>query len=219
MKPVPHDHLSSQQQSSSHGRLGHAREARSGAKQPEAFDPARAARLDDPRRFEYLPPAQIAALLDAPKDATVVDFGTGTGTFAIELAGQRPDLTVIALDEQPGMLELLRSKPGAIQLKNLKPVLTDRMAGLESGAERILALNVLHELSDAALRQMIRLLKPEGAILIVDWEAQADRPVGPPKEHTYSAVEAQQRLEAFGLSVEVLKPLRYHFVLRARPAA
>lgn len=96
-----------------------------------------------PRRFEYLPPAQIGALRDAPKDATVVNFGTGT--FAIELTGQHPDLTVIALDEQPGMLELLRIKPGAIELKNLKPVLTDRMEGLKSA---ILALNVLHELSD-----------------------------------------------------------------------
>jgi precorrin-6B methylase 2 len=31
----------------------------------------------------------------------VIDFGAGTGTIAVELARRRPDLEVIALDEQP----------------------------------------------------------------------------------------------------------------------
>ncbi|HVA40906.1 MAG TPA: class I SAM-dependent methyltransferase, partial [Candidatus Binataceae bacterium] len=110
-----------------HGAGHHPGHARSGARQPEAFDPARAALLDDRARFDYLPPARIIALLDAPHAGTVVDFGTGTGTFAIELAERRPDLTVIALDEQPRMLELLRAKPAAGRLKNLKPLLTDQL--------------------------------------------------------------------------------------------
>src|SRR3989304_2758407 len=96
--------------------------SRHGAKQPERFDPARAAKLDDPARFESLPPAEVIDLLDAPQGACVIDFGTGTGTYAIELARRRPDLQVIALDEQPEMLELLRAKPAAAALKNLAPV-------------------------------------------------------------------------------------------------
>lgn len=196
----------------------HPNHERSGAKQPEAFDPGRAALLDDRQRFEYVPPSLILTLLDAPKGGTLIDFGTGTGTYAIELAEQRADLTIIALDEQPRMLDMLRAKPAANRLKNLKPLLTDRVDSIAGTADRILALNVLHELGDKAIKEMLWLLKAEGAILFIDWEADVERPVGPPKGHTYRAADAQKRLEGFGLAVETLSPLRYHFVLRARIA-
>lgn len=196
---------------------GHAH-GRHGAKQPQAFDPTRAALLDDPARFEYLPPSQIIAMLDAPRSGVVVDFGTGTGAYAISLAEQRLDLTVIALDEQPRMLDLLRAKPAAGRLANLKPMHADEIDTIRGGADRILVINVLHELGDDAMRQMIGLLRPGGSILIVDWNAAVDRPVGPPRDHTYNPADATKRLESFGLKIEALEPMRYHFVMRARPA-
>ena len=42
------------------------RDSRHGAKQPEVFNPARAALLDSPDRFDYLPPDRIFAHLEAP---------------------------------------------------------------------------------------------------------------------------------------------------------
>ncbi len=188
---------------------------RTGAKQPKRFDPARAAMLDDPARFEYLPPAEIIAALDPPSGGTVVDFGTGTGAFAIELARRRPDLRVIAYDEQPGMLDLLKAKSDAARLKNLEPVLSDRAEEMAGIGDRILAINVLHEVGDDALAQMVRMLKPGGSILFIDWDAAIERPVGPPRDHTYSCPEARERLEKAGLSVKLLKPWRYHFALAA----
>ncbi|MGH7779680.1 MAG: class I SAM-dependent methyltransferase [Candidatus Binataceae bacterium] len=189
---------------------------RTGARQPNAFNPARAALLDDPQRFEYLPPEQIVALLDAPRGAVVIDFGTGTGTFAIEIAKRRPDLHIVALDEQPGMLELLRAKPEAKNIENLEAILSDAIDRFAGSADRVLALNVLHELSDDALRQMAGLLKPSGTMLIIDWDSAAERPVGPPKDHTYNAAEASTRLQGFGLRAEAAESMKYHFVLRAR---
>lgn len=64
---------------------------RGGAKQPHPFDPARAALLDDKSRFEYLPPSAIVALLDLDGIRTLLDFGTGTGMYAIEVARARSD--------------------------------------------------------------------------------------------------------------------------------
>jgi SAM-dependent methyltransferase len=194
----------------------HHDHSRHGAKQPEVFDPARAALLDDPQRFVHLPPELIFTLLDAPRNGTVVDFGTGTGTFAIELAGQRPDLKVIALDEQPAMLELLKKKLRANQPGNLQPLLSDKIDSIRGMADRVLAINVLHEVGDEVLREMSQLLTPQGSILIVDWDAAVDRPVGPPKGHTHTMAEARSRLVDAGLAVESLQPLRYHFALRAR---
>src|SRR5215469_9628372 len=113
-----------------HGRHpnGHRRGDRHGARQPERFDPARAALLDDPARLQYLPPERLIELLDAPAGARVVDFGAGTGAIAIELAGRRLDLEIIALDEQTQMLDLLKAKPAARKLRNLTAVLNGEMA-------------------------------------------------------------------------------------------
>ncbi len=195
-------------------RASHRHGDRHGARQPERFDPARAALLDDPARAEYLPPDRLIELLDAPARARVVDFGAGTGTIAIELARQRPDLEVIALDEQPRMLDLLRAKPAARGLHNLKPVLSGEMA-LADSAQRVLAINVLHELGDAALEDLAKMLTADGLALIVDWNSEVDRPVGPPRDHVYSPAEARQRLEATGLRVTERAPLKYHYVLVA----
>lgn len=198
-----------------HRHAPHA-DSRHGAKQPERFDPARAARLDDPARFDYLPPAELFELLDAPANGFVVDFGTGTGTYAIELARCRPDLEVIALDEQPEMLKLLTAKPAAAQLRNLKPVLTGNLSDLVGKADRVLAINVLHELGDEALGGLAALLKPAGIALFADWNAEIDRPIGPPKDHVHTPAEALTRLEKAGLKGRVERLLRYHFVVIAK---
>lgn len=189
---------------------------RAGARQPERFDAHRADKLDDPSRFEYLPLDAILSLLDLPTGALLVDFGAGTGAFAIRLAQARPDVSVIALDEQPAMLDRLRAKPQAQSLANLRAVLPDELPRLASRADRVLALNVLHELGDAALASLAGLLAPNGFALFIDWNAEAERPVGPPRDHVYSPREAVERLDRLGFSAQLLPPLRYHYVVRAK---
>ena len=193
----------------------HGGDDRHGARQPERFDPARAALLDDPARFEYLSPDEVFALSAAPTGGRVVDFGTGTGAYAIELAKRRPDLEVIALDEQPQMLDLLRAKPAAQKLANLSPVHTAEIARLRGTADRVLALNVLHEVGDEALLALAALLKPGGAALIVDWNAGVERPVGPPRDHVYTVAEARERIERAGLRIESERMFKYHYALIA----
>ena len=75
----------------------------------------------------------------------MVDFGTGTGTYAIELARARPDLRVIALDEHQAMLDKLQAKLVSDPLENLELVLARTPAArtLEGTVDRVLGLNVL----------------------------------------------------------------------------
>src|SRR5512146_2756357 len=199
-----------------HHGAAHGDDDRHGARQPERFDPARAALLDDPSRFAHLAPEEVFAMLAAPAGGRVVDFGTGTGTYAIELARSRPDLEVIALDEQRQMLDLLRAKPAAQKLPNLVAAHTDEIARLKGTADRVLALNVLHEVGDEALRAMAALLKPTAAVLVVDWNAGVERPVGPPRDHVYTAAEARERMERMGLRIEGERTFKYHDALVAR---
>jgi SAM-dependent methyltransferase len=197
------------------GHHSHGLDDRHGARQPEGFNPERAARLDDPARFEYLSPQEVAKMLDVPAGGKLLDFGTGTGTYAIELARLRPDVEVIAFDEQPEMLDLLRAKPEASELKNLKPVLPAEIAAYEGEIDRVLALNVLHELGDEALRNLKALLGSGGLALFVDWNADADRPAGPPAGHVYSPAEGRRRLEQMAFAIRGEKLFPYHYSILA----
>ncbi len=188
---------------------------RHGARQPERFDPARAARLDDPARFEYLPPADVLALLDLDEGATLLDFGAGTGAYAIEIARARPAALVYALDENEAMLAHLREKLAKSDVSNVTPIEPSELAPLKGRVDRVLALNVLHEIGDASLAELRGLLARGGKALFVDWNADAERPHGPPREHVYGVEEARLRLRENGLAeiAAALFPYHYAFVV------
>ncbi len=191
---------------------------RHGAKQPGRFDPARAAILDDTARFAYASPDTLLAELALAPSATLVDFGAGTGLYAIALAQHRPDLRIVALDEQPAMLEHLRAAIERAAVTNVEAVDPPALNALRGRADGVLALNVLHELGDAALDDVRALLTTDGVALFVDWNADVERPVGPPRDHVYGIDDAVRRLEAAGFRVEIRAALPYHFVLAARRA-
>jgi SAM-dependent methyltransferase len=174
------------------------------------FDPARAQRLDDPERFTYLAPADVIAFVDAPPNAVVLDFGTGTGTYAIAFAQQRPDCTVVGLDLQPDMLALLRAKPAAAAVRSGGPELLSALAGT---IDRVMAINVLHELEDEHVRELFAALGPTSQVAFIDWNADVERPYGPAKEHLFGPAEAERFLAPFGFRLRRTQLFPYHYAI------
>ncbi|MGH7755875.1 MAG: class I SAM-dependent methyltransferase, partial [Vulcanimicrobiaceae bacterium] len=177
--------------------------------------PAKAAMLDDQSRFAYVPPDRILGLLDIPENGSMLDFGTGTGTYAIEIAQKRPDIQVLAYDEQPAMLQLLAAKLRGPAVPNVTLLDAADCQAYGARVDRVLALNVLHELGDDAVRRLLSFLKPGGFALIVDWNADVERPVGPPHDHVYTTSDAFRRLGSFAPDVAVVAKFPYHYALRA----
>lgn len=184
---------------------------------PYKFDPANAARLENPERLKWLPPPELAALLDMPLGATIVDFGTGTGALVIPIAKSRLDSTFYALDEQESMLEILHSKLDAQLLSNVVPIDPEHVTALAGTVDRVLAVNVLHELKDDEMRSLGTLLRPDGYALVVDWNSLVERPAGPPAAKCYSPVEAADRLSGLGFRVQPVGSFLYHHAFIARP--
>jgi ubiquinone/menaquinone biosynthesis C-methylase UbiE len=183
------------------------------------FDPAKAHLLDSSGRDEFLPDGVLVDLLELTGAETVLDYGAGTGRVSVAVAGRLSEGRVVAVDESPEMVELLRARTAESGNVGVVAIAENRVALDDASVDRILAVNLLHEVrGETALTEMRRLLTPGGFVLVVDWDRERPSHPGPPAAHRYSTSEAQQDLTAAGFGVEsVDTDLPYHFVLRARP--
>ena len=133
------------------------------------FDPARADRLDAPERDAYLPDAPLLDHLGLRGDETVVDYGAGTGRLAIAVrtllgAGGR----VVAVEENDEMLVRLHERVAAAEAQvEAVAIASNRVPEPDGGVDRVLAVNLLHEVrGERALEEMRRLLAPDGLLLV-----------------------------------------------------
>jgi trans-aconitate 2-methyltransferase len=187
------------------------RHAHHGAKQPHIFSHERAEMLEEPEREGWLPTPVLVALLDVKPGMRVLDFGAGTGRYAIAIAQAHPDASVTAYDVQPEFLAMIDKRAHDAHVENLHTA-----GALDATYDRIFAVNVLHEVGDEDLRLMRAALAPGGTALIADWDAGIDRPTGPPREHAHTESEARTRLAAAGFTqIKTLQEPRlpYHYTL------
>jgi ubiquinone/menaquinone biosynthesis C-methylase UbiE len=189
----------------------------------EKFDPKHADERENPERLVELPPARLVELLGLTGAETVVDFGAGTGMYSIPLAQAVPHGRVLAVDEQPELLDRLRAKLEAQpECGRVEPVLSEGgRAPLDDGvADRMLIINVLHHVDDdpGALAEIGRLLAPGGRLVAAEF-ARMDRPVGPPNDHVLPLDAVRALLTGIGLGeLAVYAPGevgRYHNVIVA----
>ena len=182
-----------------------------------SFRPENAYRLEKPERLRELPPAVVVELLRLKGDETVVDYGAGTGVYTVPLAVALPHGQVIAVEPLSELIAMLEAKLTPALRPRVKVVQTaDNHVPLpDGGADRVLMVNVLHHVAGdpAALTEVVRLLRPGGLFVDIDWGA-IERPVGPGRDHVLDDVAARALIAGMGLrEVVVHEPatlLRYH---------
>lgn len=147
------------------------------------FDVAKLERLNDPGRFDSLPPEKMWDALGRPDARTVVDIGAGTGLFAAAFATLAPLATIYAVDNEPVMVDWMKAHRPEVAAGRLVPVVSSETSlPLADGiADVVTMINVHHELADpgAVYGEAFRVLAPGGRILVVDW-APHETPKGPP---------------------------------------
>lgn len=172
----------------------------------EKFHPHHADRLENPERLVELPPENVLRLLALTGAETVVDFGAGTGMYTLPVAQALPDGHVVAVDEHDELLDYLRDKLTRAAVPEGRVIMVatkeNRVPLSDGGADRVLAINVLHHIWDepAALDELRRLLRPGGRLVVVEF-AKMDRPVGPPNDHLLSFDELLRVVEGLGVTV------------------
>jgi SAM-dependent methyltransferase len=139
---------------------------------PEHLDPAYVAGYDRKARVD--PTNDLAVLSErvANTESTLIDFGAGTGTFALAAASQCK--RVIAVDISAAMVAAMQTKAAEVGATNVECVQAGFLSYARTGApaDFIHTRNALHHLPDfwkaLALQRMAELLRPGGVLHLRD---------------------------------------------------
>jgi SAM-dependent methyltransferase len=187
------------------------------------FDISKLERLNDPARFESLPPEVMWRALGDPDSRVIVDIGAGTGLFACRFADLAPDAQVYAIDTEPTMVRWMLTHRPLHLCDRLHPrVGRESAIPLGSGeADLAVMINLHHELVDplSTYRDVLRVLRIGGQLLVVDW-APDDEQGGPPQSVRASAEKIAGMLSSVGFEHVTAHPdLPRHSLLTAyKPA-
>jgi ubiquinone/menaquinone biosynthesis C-methylase UbiE len=180
--------------------------------------------LDSSERRRHQDPLRMWHRVGLRPGSVVVDVGAGSGFYAFPAARVvGPEGRVYAVDVSEELVDLMREKAAAAKIRNLESVLSSpRHIPLEdAAADMALLANVLHGIPPGTVREAVRVLRPGGRLINVDWKKKPT-PEGPPVQHRLSIPEATAALRAYGLTrVDSFDLGPSHYVLvfeRPRPA-
>ncbi len=159
------------------------------------------AALDSPERGRTQDPATVVRHAGLRAGQTVVEVGAGTGYFALPAArAVGPGGRVFAVDISEELVRLLKERANAEHLGWLRAVQsTEERIPLPTGAADVVLLaNVLHDIPASTLQEAIRLLRPGGRLVNVDW-GPGPTPHGPPASVRISPAAARRLLGEHGL--------------------
>lgn len=178
--------------------------ARTAAHEPHGhkFPPEKWDRLLTPQRQAFLDAGWVLDRAGVAAGMHVADLGAGPGFFTLPLADRvGPGGLVYATDISPEMLAALRNRgvPGHVTLLHAG----ESTIPLPDAAVDIALLAfVLHELvhPTAFLREVQRILRRDGRLVVLEWIPQDDG-MGPPMAERISETATRDLLETAGFTV------------------
>jgi len=151
------------------------------------FNPENKKRLSSDLRKKVLPASRILREAGLREEMIFADVGCGNGYFtfpASDIAGSRGK--VFALDISSELLADINIRAKEENKTNIEVIKTEEnnLRISKESVDLAFSCNVMHEAKDLDLflKEIKRVLKPQGRIVIIDWE-KTDGDVGPPKEH------------------------------------
>lgn len=155
-------------------------------------------------------------------DEVVLDVGAGSGYFSLAIAKRLSTGKVICLDLSEEMLQRLERNAEREGLKDRIQILKSAASstGLETESVDLVVSNgVFHELSspEAVLREMLRVLKPNGWVIITDFrDTRVGKQIGVAHREEAHGPLSVNELEAFfikaGLKAVKVRPVK-HWVI------
>lgn len=156
--------------------------------------------------FDLIDFTTFVNALELSGPVVLLDVACGVGNYAIEIARQiRKSGTVHALDLWEEGINKLRLKAGSLGLDNVEATVCDASRKIpldDDSVDICLMATVLHDLVEdgtdrKTLEEIVRVLKPDGRLAVVEFKKMPGPP-GPPEKVRLSADELNGLLVPFG---------------------
>jgi ubiquinone/menaquinone biosynthesis C-methylase UbiE len=139
---------------------------------------------------------------------TICDLGCGNGYHALTMAvttGEKG--TILAVDIQQQMLDMLAARAEGRGLKNIKPILGEFHDPKlpPASCDLILLVDVYHEFShpEQQLKAMHAALKPDGMVALVEFRGEDDEvPIKPEHKMTKAQIRREWLPQGFEIARE-----------------
>jgi len=175
----------------------------------------------------FFQPQDLLSQLGDIQGSSVLDLGCGVGHISLHASKMVGEMgKVFALDIDQASISVLKSKIDEMGIKNMFPLLQDFSAGTlfaHQSIDLVLIVNVFHgfvvnEESDGVLKELRRILHPQGRVALIEFKKLPDTP-GPPLEERLSMEDLRSILEPFGFRQNKtfdIGPIHYGAVFHLR---
>ena len=180
------------------------------------------ARLETPDRRALQNPNDFLDLVRSLRWRTCADIGCGIGFYTLPMAEQwRTSRRIIAVDRSTPALEELDKRVENLELRNVRiqQSVSDRIPIEDASIDLVNLGNVYHEIRGRLnfLKEVYRILKPGGTMLLIDWDPEEDLGIGPPVASRIPKKQVLQDLEFAGFaSVKEHDAFAGHYTLTAK---
>jgi ubiquinone/menaquinone biosynthesis C-methylase UbiE len=181
---------------------------------PEAYIGA----LEDPKRDAYQRPQEVMTALGIKAGEVIADIGAGSGYFTFRLAHRVGDKgKIYAVDVSPDMILHINRRIRELNVRNVVSVLSDPDDPLlpDHSIDRFFFSESWHHIEKQTkyLALMKRMLKPEGEVVMIDFQKKA-LPVGPPLQMKIAREDLIKQMESHGFRLtKEYKFLPYQYFL------
>ncbi len=166
--------------------------------------------LERPERDSEEHPQRVIDALDLKPSDTVGDIGAGTGFFSVRLSSQVPQGSILAVDVQPEMIEILKMIKTDNDIPNIQPILSSETDPHlpPASLEVALMVDAYHEFAYPyeMMQAIVQSLKPAGRVVLVEYKKE--NPLILIKTlHKMSVVQIDREMAVVGLTRVASKPV------------
>jgi ubiquinone/menaquinone biosynthesis C-methylase UbiE len=150
------------------------------------FNPENMERLNHPDRLNILDPQKIWNFMGVESPSVIIDIGAGTGFMTEALSRNVPDAQISAFDIEPLMVEEMKKRFYGNDNIHARLMEENILPHIDENVDVVWMINLYHEIHKPfkLLREVKRVLKPDGKFLIIDWAKKPEAcESGPPFDH------------------------------------
>lgn len=180
------------------------------------------ARIESPDRKALQNTDDFLNLVRSLRWRTCADIGCGLGFYTLPMAERwRTSRRIIAVDRSTPALEELDKRVENLDLTNVRiqQSVSDRIPIEDASIDLVNLGNVYHEVRGRLnfLKEVYRILKPGGTMLLIDWNPEEDLGIGPPVSCRIPKKQVRQDLEFAGFtSLKEHECFAGHYTLTAK---